>query len=149
MCISNSAATRQALHDCCRSNTNECRTSVGLSVCVGRTSWDSGLYPKLLPPYRGCLPPPSASPHRSFTNYSLLNKLLSPKPRQVVLLRVPKSQVRPAAASLQASHKRRDEVGLCVISKTLRQRAPHLSPRRQPRAKPHGNTTRAANTRDH
>lgn len=56
MCISNSAATRQALHDCCRSNTNECRTSVGLSVCVGRTSWDSGLYPKLLLPLRGCLP---------------------------------------------------------------------------------------------
>ena len=50
---------------------------------------------------------------------------------------------------MQSLQQRRDVGGLCIIYKTHKQRAPHLTALRQPWAQPHGHTTRAAASRDH
>lgn len=50
---------------------------------------------------------------------------------------------------IQPLQQRRDMTGLCVIYKTHKQSALHLTALRQPWAQSHGHTTRGAASRDH
>ncbi|XP_045130531.1 uncharacterized protein LOC123515741 [Portunus trituberculatus] len=76
---------------------------------------------------------------------SLLDKIQH-RAQRLIRLKAPSDQPSPTMQPLQ---QRRDVAGLCVIFKTHKQGAPHLTALRQPWAQPHGHTTRAATSRVH
>ncbi|XP_045105136.1 uncharacterized protein LOC123500494 [Portunus trituberculatus] len=76
---------------------------------------------------------------------SLLDKIQH-RAQRLIRLKAPPDQPSPTMQPLQ---QRRDVAGLCVIYKTHKQGAPHLTALRQPWAQPHGHTTRAATSRVH
>ncbi|ROT71085.1 hypothetical protein C7M84_010604 [Penaeus vannamei] len=74
----------------------------------------------------------------------LLDKIQQ-RAQRLICLKAPLDQSSPLMQPLQ---QRRDVAGLCVIYKTHKQSAPHLTALRQPWSQPHGHATRAAATGD-
>ncbi|XP_045105429.1 uncharacterized protein LOC123500947 [Portunus trituberculatus] len=85
-----------------------------------------------------------------FLDYQGISTLYAAQVRPLMVyaprLKAPPDQPSPTMQPLQ---QRRDLAGLCVIFKTHKQGAPHLTALRQPWAQPHGHTTRAATSRVH
>jgi len=74
----------------------------------------------------------------------LLDKIQQ-RAQRLICLKAPPDQSSPLMQPLQ---QRRDVAGLCVIYKTHKQSAPHLTALRQPWSQPHGHATRVAATGD-
>ncbi|XP_069987649.1 uncharacterized protein [Penaeus vannamei] len=97
------------------------------------------------PPYMQVKSAPSLTWSSSPPSYLGLLDKIQQRAQRLICLKAPPDQSSPLMQPLQ---QRRDVAGLCVIYKTHKQSAPHLTALRQPWAQPHGHATRAAATGD-